>query len=573
MRSLLEEGWFAPTVLERVGQSGLKQHWTRPMDALPAAWGQALSLVFPQNKAFQWATLTISPLIHVVSAMALVAMLRRRLSVDSLHVLALAFAMTPTIFFQLSPGRLDHHGLAAAVLLLMMATAVAPVLNGGKGRVAPLAFGALAALLAWASPAGILPAAAGLGAWGLLWCAAGDQYAKAGTLAACSALGLAVVFLPLERGLGSSTWTTVTTDRFSIFHAACFAMLAIGLAGALVLDRVKIQRLAFRWSYALLGLGLVVGVVLFLAPHLSIGMSAWGDPFYLSVRGGYVRRLQSLWQASFERALFHAGMFGLGALAAIATLLIWRRRWAWPVFALAVPVTFALFYLRRGGGLIDRNLPMMTAPLLIGYSAVCGDAITLLRARLPRMGAAAAAMTKGVAGSCVFLVLFFLPGADTSQKAGSPRAAMSEPVQKTLQQLVDEKGRRTRVLAVPEVNVRLLASKELRVLAIGNHRHQPGFQRMYAIFSQRRPEKAAALMRGGEIDAAVVCGGSAPYLRRGSDAPTTLYQRMAEGERLPGFSKMTEPGSPCGVYRVQEQDATRSAPPRPGGGASGHRAE
>ena len=215
------QSWFDLTQRRIAPPDGLAMHWSRLVDIPVLIFMVPLTPLVGAHLAEVVATIAAPLLNLLVLMIAIVGMTRRLVGIDvATSVLACLLALSaPTIYIQIHPGRIDHHGWQIAFAVL----AVAALLHR-KARASGIAAGLALALYLNISIEGAPFVAAAVGVVGLLWTFGREDAARltamVWTLALASLFATALT-APTYR------WTEGFCDAVMPSH-----LLAMGAAAA-----------------------------------------------------------------------------------------------------------------------------------------------------------------------------------------------------------------------------------------------------------------------------------------------------------------------------------------------------
>lgn len=570
VRDLLSNGWFGP-VLERVGDGDLQHHWTRPMDAVIAGISHLIGIFLPPRDALYWAGLIASPLVHAGSVVATLAVLRKRLSADTLMTLILVLLLMPMFYLQFRLGRPDHHGLQIGLMSVLLAVTLRMVIDIEAAQpVRRWAWGAggLSALLVWSTPGGLLPAMAVLGALGLMWVLRGGLYAYAGQHASAAAILGTLVALPLERG---GAFAVLDPDRLSLIHVYTLAFATVVFASARLLESRlalgsprKDLHTALRWGLAVMAsvFGLVLASALFpsllFADHfLEI------DTFYRETRSVAINESQPVFAletaspsdvySSLASLLSHGGLLLIAPF--VALLALFRRPLSWPyvVPPLLIIAAYMAVYRTEHFGLIYKNSGYLSIAVIFLYAGLVGEATAHLRGTMKRGGMMAIIGIQFLAASWPmgFILPLALLGGNDSETDPREAGCGLHQISTELDALASETGPNARILAVPEISSELLHRTDFRVLAIATHRYQLGYRVMHGIFSENDPAQAHALMRDHNIAGVVTCESYEGYF---DSAESPFHTSLLLGQTPNGFERLTNPEASIQIHVRDRED-------------------
>jgi hypothetical protein len=536
------------------------------MDAVIAGLYHLFALTVPAGDALYWAGATASPLIHLLSVVTTIAVLRTRFSEETLQTLILVLILMPVFIIQFRLGRPDHHGLQIGLMSVLLALTLRIVLELELSRDHlrhwAWSLGGTAALLTWSVAGGLLPVIAVLGALGLLWVVRGGAYAGVGLhAAAAAALGTAIM-LPLERG---SVLSVLEADRLSLVHIFILTLAAVVFAGARALEcvlesasRQPRARTAIRWGFAAIAAGVGLVVLTVLVPKLIFTSKIFEvDALYRHTRSGIIIEGQPILTLgtvslsdlfrSIGKIIQSAGLLLIAPFAVPVAL--FRRPSCWPYLLppLAVVAAYMVFYRDNHFGLISKNAAYMSVPLIFVYAGLVGDATARIRriVRVERMFLATGIKIAAAGWPWVLSVVLLALAANFPDKTSAQHSCNISQITRELNTLAAKTRPNARVLAVPEVSSMLLHQTDFRVLAIPTHRRQPGYQIMIDIFSETDPARARALMHDHDISGLVTCSRYDVYF---GDRENHLYARLARGGTPSGFKRLSALDSPIQVH-------------------------
>ena len=535
--------WFDP-VFTRIGPpEGLALHWSRPFDLLLLLGALLASPLLGFEAGLFWWGAVLGPLLQIAAVIALVWAAAPLLPRAWRCLLAFLFVAQPAIFGAFAVGRPDHHGVQVILFVLLIGLTLRLIFDPARSRAAIWA-GAISALAVWISVESILPVVLSIAALGLAWLFGEPRALRALVIQAASALVAVLAALLIERGSGA--FSSAVIDRLSLAHLAVFAVnLGFWLAMAWVARRGGAGNLVARGGAAAFG-ALAGLVLLWLAlPGLFADPMDNGDALYRVKHMIHIEELQPLirlpdswdgdWAGAVTRPLLWLG------LALMAGPWLIYRIWAAPVGGAE---RLAWVYLGLGAALFlplaARQVRWAFYPevfLLIPYAALAG-------AFLDRVAARTSEQLIGVLRPLLVVALcawFYVPAGMSDsppQSSAAIRSAVSCPIRELAPLLDDPAGLgaapRT-ILALIDFGPELLYRTRHSVLAIPNHRRQPGFTAGYRIMTASDFAAAERGLRAAGVDLVLVCPNSAEswFYNTESDAQT-LSQALQAGDP-PGY--------------------------------------
>ena len=538
---LWQDGNWFDSVVARIGPpEGLVLHWSRPFDLLLLIGALIASpLVGFDTGLFWWGAIS-GPLLQIAAVAALVWAAAPLLPRLWRCMLAFLFVSQPAIFGAFAVGRPDHHGLQILLFVLLIGLTLRLIFDPTRTRAAIWA-GAISALAVWISVESILPVALSIAALGLTWLCGEPHALRVLVVQAASALAAVLVALLIERGAGA--FDSVEIDRLSLAHLAVFALtLSFWLAMDWMARHGWADTLVTRGGAAAFGALVGLALLWMALPGLFADPMDNGDALYRAKHLIHIEELQPLvrlpnspdgdWVGAVTRPLLWLGL----ALMA-GPWLIYR------IWAAAGAERLAWIYLGLGAALF---LPLAAGQvrwafypevfLLIPYAALGGAFLDWVAARVSEVWIGAIRPLVVVA-LCTW---FYVPTGMSSagpQVSAAIQNATSCPIRELAPHLDDLAGLGAApktILAFIDFGPELLYRTRHSVLAIPNHRRQPGFTAGYRIMTASDFSEAERGLRAAGVDLVLVCP---------SSAESWFYTTETEAETL---SQALQAGDPPG---------------------------
>ena len=532
------QSWFDLTQWRMAAPGGVAMHWSRLVDLPVLMFIIPLTPMIGAPMAEAVATIA-APLLNLfVLMVAMVATTRRLVGTNiATSVLAcLTMMSAPSIFLQVHPARIDHHGWQIALAAIVVAALV-----DRNARRSGLIAGLALALYLNISVEGMPLVAVAIGALGLMWVFNREDGARLTAMLWALALGGLVSNLltaPYYR------WTEGLCDALMPSHLAAFAVAAVGTS-------VSVQfgtRGGPATRLVLLAAAAAATIAMFGAMAPNCLGSPFGklDPVIDRYWYQYVSEGMPFWrQGPIEAAWTIA--FPLMALPGTLIALMraktpeMRRRWMIMLaFGIGTLLTGAM--VRRAAGVAH----VVAVP---GALVLIGIAIRAAEARLPSIARVFATATAILAMTPIMPI--FVVAAMVPDRAGSRD-----------RQAVPNKCDRLCVLGrlamrPPET---LITSKDIgpivvfhtphRVFSGGYHRIT-GPLRDSIIFFAASPDWGRAFIKAKNIRTIIIDPDSDEIALFIRDAPNGLAARLAKGP-LPDWLIEDPAGSPAlRVYRVR----------------------
>ena len=555
-------GWFDSSLPRANAPFGGSLHWTRPFDVMLIALAMPLEPLLGFKQALFWSGAMISPLLHVLVAMAT---LWASLPLLGRAGAAIAGALTAAQFGILgyaTVGHADHHMLFALLAVGAFGFTVRALLAAENGGRPAFWAGVVLAAGFWVGTEAQVTIALCVLAAGLAWVAGVPESPRTNQRLA---LGLALgVALALFAERGPAGYLDVQYDRLSIVHLTSVVLLLAFWSGVAAFagrgeDRPGSPgaRLGMRLGAGVLGAAAVVGVTGVLFPEVLVGPIDQYDP--------ELRAIHATVPEFAPIADVPHFLILLGTVVFAAPWAAWRLReawphpkfWAWFLFAaaLAVYMAFAVSWVRWSlyAGLV---LSVFLADLMVAADAAIDRRFVLPRRLLVKIAAmlilAAGPLVAGVAGVRGGTSASATAPEDTVSVAGDPRPC---PLQAMSRQLnAPPWGTRPRtILASANFGAELLYRTPHKVLGTFHHPNTPGILDSVRILGGAEESATLALIRKRKIDLILIClhSGRAGYIK-GRDDEGILYRRLEDGN-LPGWLREIEvPGNLGRAFRLFE---------------------
>lgn len=545
VRDLLNgQSWFNVDQSRFLTPEGGAMHWSR----LPDIFIGGLVLffdLFTGRATAERLTAIVWPLMLLSGLLATLAVTVRRIGGGRAGIIAAFFLFgTSASSLQYLPGRIDHHGLIALLLL----TAVNALMNReGSPKSGLIAAAALCAALSVAIES--LPFTAVLiAAFGLLWVVRG--HLEAPRLAAFGA-GLTVlgsVFFVMDApGLGAAR---AVCDAFGQGHMMALAIGGAGLAALGVFGGAMAS-----WQARLLAGG-TLGVLTLLAVWL-VAPACFGSPYsdisdlmnemWLS-RVGEARSLPALWRVSPDVTI--AG-FGIAVAALVAAA--WIRARSKEEFRLPWTLLSALIIV--GIALTSWQIRGLTMTHILA-SAAGGAAIGLLFSHWVQkrgvppllMLAAAAFALSPVTWSRIGAIA--APDTIDAQENGAARALCYTPSAYAPLRTLDP----TVVFSQIDLGPPILAHTDHSILSAPYHRNLQGIEDTLTIFLGSSDDARIRLKEKGAAYV-LACPGAEAIAGLGERSPDGFSADM-QNNRSPDWLERVELDglAPLELYRIADTD-------------------
>ena len=523
---LFETGeWFDSSLPRANAPYGGSLHWTRPFDVLLLALALPLAPILGCSKALFWSRVMVSPLLHVVSALALAWAVTPVLGRAAAMVAGALTVAQMGILGSATVGHADHHMAFALITIVALGFVVRVLAMPQFRRGDALAAGATLAYghLGWARnarrprpyPGGGRPRLAGRRARG-----GGAEFGHRPGPGPGPGTGGS------GRARAAGLFRRRIRPRLDRHPDSVFAVVLAFWIGVGAATRLGIREwgLAGRLAGAVVGLGAIGAAMVALYPKILIGPLGDLDPEFLYLFDD-IAEFASI--GDLSRFLLYLG----GAVFAVPWV-IWRAwsqpdRWAWVLLAGALFVSVAL------------------AAIWVRASLYAGIFLAVTLADLIDHGASAIA--KRVSGPgrslCVVSAVLFLAvgpltvGAGALYAGGSREVGKACPVQAMTRHLNRPPwaGRGLTILGSANFGPEILYRTNHKVLGTLHHRNSAGILDGVRILGGTDEAEVRRLVRERRVDLILLC----PRFRAdgylvGRDGGPTLYRRLEDGE-APGW--------------------------------------
>lgn len=524
------QSWFDLRQYRILGLQDVPMHWSRLVD-IPLAGVILAARLFTSPANAEHVAQVVVPLLTLSCVIGLIYRATYRLSADRLAAALspLLGCMAFTVFVQLNPGRIDHHGWQIVCALV--------ALNGMLGsQVKACAWTMGAALATWLaiSIEGLPLAAAFLAVLGLRWLR--DPAERDWLVHASASLAITSAALWLATHRLDAAAMTPWCDAITPIHLAMFAWTAIGVAA---LSRVP----TLDW----LGYGLALGAISAVAGAILIagqpqcigGAFSQIDPYVTLFWLDSVKESQPIWEKSWTTGLIAAGPAVLGLLAlAVPT---WRAKGSEATvlhcyFLLLIGATALGFALLRACGVACA----LAAPpvawqvrLLLGHLS------------FRRNLASSVAISAGVGVALLPWTMHILVAIGISQAPPAPSDCAIPRSKGALDGIPPSD-----FLVPLDLGPRLLADSHHRILASGHHRARAAMREEIDAFIGTA-DQAHAIIERRDIEYIAVCFASDEARRYREFAPTGFMAQLYKGQFPAWLQPVDVPvGKASRVWRV-----------------------
>ena len=330
--------WFDATLPQLNAPETLSSHWTRPLDVLILL--PALAVIHttntPPRTAIFWSGAAISPILHLLCALAAAWAARALIPTLASWAAAAAILLNPVLLFAYGAfGQTDHHMLVLLAALIALGAALRALQNPQNPKPAHIA-GITLGLGLWISPETLLIAAPLLATFGLAWIFHPSSNAPAHQGRRIAAAMLLVTLLATLTEHPPAQFLTTEYDKLSAHHVAIAALatLAFATLAAIPPGLSTAKKLAVATAVATIAAAALLAAY----PQALHASEAAADRSAATLFLPYVAEMSPLrptLAGAHDLLLYTGGLIALIALPSLA------RRAPWPA-TLLLALTLAI---------------------------------------------------------------------------------------------------------------------------------------------------------------------------------------------------------------------------------------
>ena len=540
LRDLLSgQSWFDSNQYRLNAPYGSTMHWSRATELPLALMVMMLSPIFGQAAAEMIAGTTVPLLLLGATGWLLADIARRTGSGKAAPVAMILCLLTATIFAQMMPMRIDHHGWQIMLASLSLWSLFRPhKRNNG------IWLGGAMALWLHISLEGAPLAAAFFAYLGWRWIfhkAHGERLLW--TISSFLGASLALFFATTSNGFSAPIWC----DAISVSHLVAIGAASMIMLSAIIL-RPKSQSL--RFGAAALAGSAAFACLLWFAPTCASGAFAEMHPlvrdyWYMNVTEGlpiwqqgsftnmswlmpaimglvaifYMRGKQSAGQGETTAILLFFQIFSL-----LVAVLVFR--------AVAVACAFAIPILANWlAGMIDkyRSARQPITKVKLAFSML---AIAMVGPILANIGNAVSKIASGPVEQAS------IPSEAVNKLCQSPDSAAS------LSTLP-----KSNIAATFDMGPAILLTTQHSILASSHHRNVDGMRDQIMLF-RSSPEVAEKIIRKRGISYLAICPNEAEMRQYMKRDPNGLWAQMVKGKTPAWLKPMNDVGEGIKLWKV-----------------------
>ncbi len=525
--------WFDSSLVRSNAPLGTSLHWTRLFDVILLILAMPLVPFFGFEKALFDAGAIISPLLHVVSVVALIWATRPVLGRKGAYLGGGLMAAQPSVMSSAIVGYVDHNMLF--VLIAIIAFGFLARSLSGLGRHHAVAAGFAISFGLWAGVEMVVFLGVCLFLTAIAWLFDDKEgLSRNRQLTLGLGLGVALILL-MERGV--SGYLDIEYDRISIVHLTLVVLLAVFWAAAGFWQSRRNMNLVARMLFGIIGAALVAAIMYKVFPKFLAGPIAIIDPAAIPYFQA-VSENDSI--GSISRFLI---FFGPSILA--LPWAIWRMReewrgprfWMWGLLAIALIVYLAFsVYWVRWGYYAGVFMAIIIADLILRADAFISSRLHGMARTLtvvPVLSILAIGPT--TAGLISFLA------------SPQPKKSVTCNIRAMMNILnhPDWAARSRIIVASANFGPQILYRTGHRVLATFHHRNGAGMVDSVEIMKADNDAEILRRIDRRLVDLILICPGSPAdsYFVDGASS-SSLYRRLERGDMPPRIRRVKLPGTP-----------------------------
>ena len=544
---LYETGnWYHPAPMKTNTPYGDVSHWTRPFDVLLLA-GAVPGSVFVdfRDALFGWGV-AISPLLMVLTLIALSWATRVILSRDGTFLVILLFLSQTVLLSYFLPGRPDHHSLLILLFVLLSGLVLRLVAKPFSLSLS-YAAGAVGALSVWVSAESMIPVCLSLGALGLFWIMNQGDYLRKAVHLGIALFIFCSINLLLERPF--SDIKSIEFDRLSIVYGCLFGLIALfWVAASMIENRTSVlHSRAGRIIYCILGFTVIALAMWLLFPRVFAGPLADVDPRIIPVWLSNIKEVQPLIGAKFMGMAVQLIGSSVVSFSFLLYLLLRseekanRNGWVYIAVLAFVFVLISLFQM-RWGVYAQTLLSIVMAELLC----------RILQWRKDQGNKLVLALRNGLV-TLLFAFGFLYVG--TIAKTFINKEETQESRKKvsliSMCEYLNEQDGPLRILTHLSYAGEILYRTPHEVLGSNYHRNGPGIMDSYTIMMAQTDGQALELIRQRRLDIILISPDSIEDIfHPESSEMSTFYQRLCEGQIPSWLQKVDLPKNLSGDFLI-----------------------
>ncbi|KUG02862.1 hypothetical protein ASZ90_019755 [hydrocarbon metagenome] len=517
VEQLAETGdWYDSTIHRNNYPFGDTLHWTRPLDVLLLLGAGPLMPWLGLKKALLYWGIVISPILGILSMLALVWATKPILVQQAQRLLLIILIAQPLLFQVFIFGRPDHHSLLALLFILLLGCLTRMLASIDLKKHSILA-GLIAAAATWVSVEAIFSIIMVFVALIILWIMNKDNYALMLRFFSLSLLGFTTLFLLVERPL-SLVFTAAEYDKLSVVYVFVYLIAA---AFSMGLAMIKNAHWRTR-TLSAVTLALPSVLAIYLAfPAFFHGPMSGVNPAIVPIWLSKVSEIQPLLLSGYFTSISFLGSAGL-ALSYLIIYYITKTCTGIKAPMLLLSTGFIFFtaltlYQIRMGFYSSIIISILLAFML-------KDIIEYLSKRPNKM-------TSFMRAGITILVILGFPSAGlmaSSLQEDPPYKYQDvKTLSRYLNEYQDEHPDTANILASIDFGPEILYRTDYNIISAPYHRNDRGIIYTYEVMTSDNMEKVKGMLAEREIDLIAIAPDSKEIVMyRTENNPLAFYERL-----------------------------------------------
>jgi hypothetical protein len=552
--------WFDATNPRISPPEGLAQHWSRPYDLVLYSGAWIGSSIFSFKDALYGWSLTIGPILQILSIVALFWAFRPVMKGTDYTVLGFLYVTQMGIVTTYSFGRPDHQQLLNLLFILSIGLITRILMRPFNVRLCLLA-GCFSAFGMWVSVETLLVILGIFVCFGGLWLFGTEGITRKIYYYALSLTFFSVVFILIEKGF--SSLNTPEFDKMSAVFVLLFTAITLfWLAVYFIETKSKAELVSgIRLTLALAGSAAIIVLMELTFPGFFNGPAAGVDSLYNETRRlkilevlplvDFHKVTEGIWKPELIRFCYWMGLL-VPAMPVIVTRLVRtpgpdKLFWVFLSALLIIYVPYTFLHLRW--------IHYAVILLILPYAFLISSILRMIDSR-----------KQGILASIsrIFVILFsagifILPGyifPSESDAATNNNEELAERCQiNSIAPLLNSRpgigDTRKKIIAFVDDGPEILYRTDHSVYSIPSHRHQHGYTISYRMLSSDTNEEALSYAGAGQPDYILLCPGNMKYsFYSRHDEQETFYQRLANRDYPSWLSEVEIPEDINTDYRL-----------------------
>ncbi len=517
VEQLAETGdWYDSTIHRNNYPFGDTLHWTRPLDVLLLLGAGPLMPWLGLKKALLYWGIVISPILGILSLLALVWTTKPILHPQAQRLLLVISIAQPLLFQVYIFGRPDHHSLLALLFILLLGCLTRMFARIDLKKYSILA-GLIAAWATWVSVEAIFSIIMVFCTLIILWIMNKDNYAIMLRFFSFSLLGFTTLFLLVERPLWLA-FTAAEYDKLSVVYVFVYLIAA---AFSLGLSMIKYRHWRTR-TISAFTLALPAVLAIYLAyPAFLHGPMSGVNPAIVPIWLSKVSEIQPLLTSGYFTSISFLGSAGL----ALSYLIIYYKTKTYSEIKAQMLLLSTGFVLFTALTLYQIRMGFYSSIIIsILLAFMLKDIVEYFSKRPSRM-------TSFIRAGITILFILGFPSAGLMASSLQEDTPYKYQDVKTLSQYLNEYQEEhpdtATILASIDFGPEILYRTEYNIISAPYHRNDRGIIYTYEVMTSDNMEKVKGMLAERKIDLiAIAPDSNENVIYRTENTPLAFYERL-----------------------------------------------